>query len=138
MKRTIGSFTRSELEEFANKPGVVVYEPSHTMHFAPWKSEEIDDYITKIIERTRAWSGTADDLRKDLTNQKDMCEFAARYKTFFEKLTDKNFATDEKHVEVMRKIVHIRAKVDTGEMTEEAAKIKCADIALESLVKRAT
>ena len=135
-KRTIGSFTRSQLEEFAKQPNVVVYEPSHTMHFTPWTTDEIDQYITQIIEKTKAWSGTSDALRKNLMNETSMCEFAARYKTFFEKLTDPRFVNDDAHVQVMRQIVSVKSQVDSGTLTEDEAKTKCADIALTSLIKR--
>ena len=135
-KRTVGSFTKSQLEEFAKQPNVVVYEPSHRMHFTPWTTDEVDMYITRIIEKTKGWSGTPDALKKDLTNDTDMCEFAARYKTFFEKLTDPKFINDNEHVEVMRQIVGVKSQVDCGKITEEEAKTKCADIALTSLIKR--
>lgn len=137
MKKTVGSFTESQLQELSEQPNVVVYQPTHDFHFQPWSSSTVDEYVDKLILATNKWKGDEKTLRKQLTNDTNMCEFAARYKTFFEKLTTPSFVQDSEHVNIVRQMLNIRKQVETGTLSETDAKVKVADVALVSLVGRA-
>jgi hypothetical protein len=136
MKRTVGTFTKEQLAEIANRPNHIVYEPTHDFHFEPWKSEQVAAVTTAIIQKTKEWEGTPDALRKELTNDTQICEFAARYKVFFDKLTTPEFVADDKHLKVLQGMLSVRANVDNGTLSEEEAKTQCADLALKSLIRR--
>lgn len=137
MNRRVESLTRQDLERLSQQPNTVVYEPTHSMQFDPWPADKVERFVQKIVSHTRH-SETDDKakIQKELTNDTDMCEFAARYKTFFEKLTDKAFCSDEKHVEMVLSMLDIRRKVEQNGLSEQDAKVQCADAALKSLIKR--
>mgnify|MGYP006137055147 CR=1 FL=1 len=137
MQRRVESLTRDDLERLSNQPNTVVYEPTHTMTYDPWPADKVEEYVKRIVERCLQTEGeSTTSIQKDLTNDTDMCEFAARYKTFFEKLTDPNFSADDKHVKMILEMLNIRRRVEQNELTEQDAKVKCADAALSSLIKR--
>ena len=137
MQRRVESLTRADLEKLSEQPNTVVYEPTHTMTYEPWSADKVEEYVRKIVSRCMQNEGeSTSSIQKDLTNDTGMCEFAARYKTFFEKLTDPVFAADKKHVRMITDMLNIRRKVEEKKLSEQDAKVQCADAALSSLVTR--
>lgn len=61
----------------------------------------------------------------------ELKEFSEKYQTFFKCLTNPDFVRDADNLMTMQKIIALKAKVDTGEITEEEAQSETSRIAME-------
>ena len=63
-------------------------------------------------------------------------EFASKYTVLYDKISNREFVSDEKNIEIIRNMVMLRAMVENNVISEEEAKSKCSDIALKGLIEK--
>lgn len=131
MKQSVGCFTDAKLRELAKDPNVTVYQPTHDIVYAPWPTDRVMKCVDRICEMTKK-GDTAEAIKED----DELRQFSEKYTTFFQKLTDVAFVEDPSHVDTLRQIVEVKAKMDKGLIDEERARAASSDIALKSLMKR--
>lgn len=131
MKKSVGCFTEEKLRALAQEPNVTVYQPTHDIVYTPWSADRVMKCVDSVAQMTRDGK-SVDEVRAT----DELREFSEKYTVFFQKLTDRKFVDDPRHVETVKKIVSMKDKVDRGLMDENTAKAESADIALQSLVSR--
>lgn len=131
MKKTVGCFTDEKLRELACQPNVTVMQPTHDNVYKPWPAKRVSECVRRVSTLTRSGASAAD-IKKDA----ELSEFAAKYITFFEKLTDPQFVADVDHIKTVQRLILLRQMVEEGLLTDVAAQAQSADIALKSLATR--
>ena len=131
MKKTIGCFTEDKLRELAEQPNVTVMQPVHDNIYTPWTASRVMQCTDTIISMTKRQF-----TREAMRHDKEVDEFASKYITFFDKLSDAAFVEDEENVTVVKKLILLRQMVDQGLLAETEAQAQSSDIALKSLVQR--
>lgn len=133
--RKIGCFTDDQLREFASQPNVTVMQPTHDIVYDPWSATAVDECVDRLIEITKDASNSAE-IQTRINADTRLVQFTERYTTFSNKLTNLEFVNDSDHVETVRELIRLHAKVERGEITPQNAQALCSDIALTKLVKR--
>lgn len=135
MKKSVGCFTEDKLQELSEQPNTVVYKPTHDIVFEAWPPSKVSvvmDAIIKITLSIKTKETIVDECDKDPL----LKEFSQKYTKMFEKLCDIKFVRDEQNIQVMKRLILLKAAVDQNMTTEEAAQAQVSDIALKSLSSR--
>lgn len=130
MSRQVACFNEAELESLAARPNTVVYRPTHDILYDAWSAERVCKTVDRIIAAHR--SGTFHAAVQD----GEVADFASKYTVLFKKLSDPEFVRDSGHVATVKRLIALRAQVETGEIDETSAQAQSADIALKSLASR--
>ena len=135
MKKTVGCFTEEKLNELSAQPNTVVYKPTHDIVFTPWPASKVSVTVDDIIKVTKSLKNSSEIKRVCMENVQ-MKEFSVKYTKMFEKLCDIQFVNDPDNIEVLKRMILLRAAVDQNMTTEEAAQAQVSDISLKSLAAR--
>ena len=135
MKKSVGCFTAEKLNELSQQPNTVVYKPTHDIVYEPWPASKVSVVMDSIIKMTFSYK---DKNIITQESQKDplIKEFSEKYTRMFEKLCDIQFVQDEQNIQVMKRLILLKAAVDQNMTTEESAQAQVSDIALKSLSSR--
>ena len=131
MSRQVGCYTESSLRAIAKEPNAVVYEATHDIQYTPWPASRVERCVDDLVQFTRSGAAAAAAQLSD-----ELREFASKYTVFFQKLTDAAFVADAENVRVVKKLVALRAMVESGEVDEATARATSADLAFKSLATR--
>lgn len=137
MNKKVGCYTDEKLQELAEQPNTIVMQPTHDVIFEPWPASRVSHMMDEIIKITKNRSHeTVDEIRNYCKTRNDISEFSEKYQKMFEKLTEPLFIQDIENVNIMRKLILLKAAVDKKITTNDQAQAEAADIALKSLVSR--
>ena len=135
MKKTVGCFTEDKLAELSEKPNTVVYKPTHDIVFEPWPANKVSEIVDHIISITLKVK-TADEIDNVCMQDKLLKEFSEKYTKIYEKLREYEFVRDTENINVIKRLILLKAAVDKNMTTTEAAQAQVSDIALKSLSER--
>ena len=131
-RQTVGCFSEAELQRLAEQPNIVVMKPTHDITFTPLPVLEVDAIVTRLVDVTRTHAEPARAVEGDA----ELAAFAAKYGTMAKKLCDKDFVADERNIEIIRRMLRMKGRVDSGELDETVARAEVSDLALTDLAKR--
>ena len=135
MKKSVGCFSERKLQELASQPNTTVMQPTYDTIFEPWAASKVHEVMDIIIKITNA-SESVEEVRKVCAKNSLIVEFSQKYQVMYDKLTTPAFVNDEANIEVLKKLVFLKAAVDQNITTKEDAQAQASDMALKSLVSR--
>ena len=135
MKKSVGCFTDEKLKELSEQPNTVVYKPTHDIVFEPWPASKVSTVMDQIVNVTKTLK-LKEKIEIECTKDVLIKEFSEKYIKMFEKLCDFNFVSDPQNIEVMKRLILLKAAVDQNMTTEESAQAQVSDIALKNLSSR--
>lgn len=127
-------FTEAQISEMADRGDTTVYGYKQTK-FEPYTTGEVTKCIDKLISLMNLFP---ENVHEHAKKDSGLMDFAQKYQVFYNNLTDKEFVSNEKNIVTIRKLVSLKARLDSGEVSEEAARTQCSAIALETTVKQKT
>ena len=135
---TVGCFSDAQLRNLAEQPNVTVMQAGHDTIFEPWPSDRVQSTIQRLVTLAFEHPTLSDEHLRDRVKADDAIrEFASKYQVFFDKLTTREFIKVPENVQIVLKLVQLRAEVERGCTSAEMAQAKASDIALTALAKRA-
>lgn len=118
MRATPRTVSDAELAA-ARERGDEVYVPGHDCVFEPWPAESVRQAVRRVCEIARAASSKEEAAR---AGREELPEFASKYQTTFDRFSDPALARDPDKVELMMKLIDIRAEMERGLQAEEGFK----------------
>ena len=111
------------------------WKPEH--EFKPIPAADVAAY-QKFVHREflglLRYSGTDDEHRARLRSHKGIDDFAKRHPIIFEKITNREIATNQRLMGVLEFNLYIRKLVESGKLTEENGKAIVSQAVMQSLV----
>lgn len=135
MKKTVGCFTEEKLKELSEQKNTVVYKPTHDIIFEPWPASKVSTVVDKIVLITSSLR-EKDKIHEECIKEPLIKEFSEKYTKTYEKLCDFEFVKDHENINVVKRIILLKAAVDQNMTTNDAAQAQVSDIALKSLSSR--
>ena len=133
MNSEYGMFTEAQVREMAERGDTTVYKNDYTNRFNPYTTDEVNECIDKLLNIMESKTDIEDVLSKDAK----LKDFSEKYQVFYKNLTDKDFIAKPQNISTVRRLVSLKAKMDQGQITEDAARTQCSTIALETtLIKK--
>lgn len=130
MHSEYGMFTEEQVKAMADR-GDTVYQHEFATRFEPYSAQQVSECVDKLLHLMKA----SKDVQADVAKDQCLVDFADKYQVFYKNLTDKDFIANPKNIETVRKLVHLKARLDEGTLSEDAAKSQCSSIALETTWK---
>lgn len=135
MKKTVGCFTEEKLQELSEQSNTVVYKPTHDIVFEAWPASKVSTVMDEIVEITKSFK-FQNDIINEVMKRPHLKEFSEKYTKMFDKLTILDFVSDHENIQVMKRLILLKAAVEQNMTTEESAQAQVSDIALKSLSSR--
>ena len=133
MNNKYGMFTKEQVQEMSDRGDTTVYQHDYENRFDPYSTDKVMICIDKILELMKLYS---DDIHAYTEKDADLVDFAQKYQVFYKNLTDKNFIAKKENIATVRKLVHIKSRMDNGEISEDNARAQCSTIALATTLKK--
>lgn len=128
-----------KLREVAQQPNNIVMQPTWDVQFEPWPAQRVSLAVDSIVTITKDMTpgdATTEAIQERCKRQQTLREFSEKYQLIFKKLTDKDFVGDDENLRVLKKMILIKAAVDSKTLSMESAQAQVSDIALNSLRSR--
>lgn len=135
MKKRVGCFTEDKLDELSKQPNTVVYQPTHDITFQPWPASKVSHAVDEMIKITNEQRVT-NNIQEACQKNAMLTEFSQKYTKFYEKLCDYEFVKDTENIQLLKRMILLKAAVDQNMTSAEAAQAQVSDIALKSLSSR--
>ena len=132
MNSEYGMFTEAQVREMAERGDTTVYKNDYTTQFDPYPTDEVNDCIDKLLNLMKSKANIEDAVLKDAK----LKDFSEKYQVIYKNLTDKDFIAKPQNVSTVRRLVSLKARMDRGEIGEDAARTQCSTIALETTIKK--
>jgi len=117
----------------AEKPNTTVYKHVHDIVFTPWPSEKVAQ-VTKVLVQKTLSDNDADKTRREVVKDDELRYFSEHYKVFFMKLTDPEFVTVPRNVQMTLKLIQLKQDVERGKTSEVDAAASASSMALTGLL----
>ena len=125
--------SRAMLERIANQPGNVVYQVTHD-DFEPWPADDVRAMMDRLVAIT-ATAASAEDARQRALRVDRAGEFASKYKTLWEKVTEPAFVKSSELLQILYDMVRMHGRVQRGELTKAEADEIVSKGAYDGLMK---
>lgn len=127
--------TKERLQELAQRDDCVVYEPTHDVVFIPWAASRVRDCVRRIA-RAAARCRDEAEARSKVAGLTDVAEFEEKYQTMFQRLVQPEFSRNEAHLQIMLSMIEVRARVESGAISESEAQRIISEQAMAGLMRQ--
>ena len=134
--KSVQACTPDRLRQLAKEdPSNLVYEVKHDTTYIPWSASDLDSVLDELADITRK-SSSEEKARETARKDRRLNEFADKYQVFFSKMTDPSFVAFDRNVDILRQMIRMGEKVETGELSEHEAAANTSRFAMEQLLPR--
>ena len=127
MQHTVRSLSPESLRRLGERDDCSVYEYRSTHTFEPWAADRVRACMRALLDACHVHD-TAAEVRAAARARLGAAEFdafAANYTKCLEKLSDPPVA--RKHGEMFLFMTDLRARIETGELTEDEARTRLSE-----------
>lgn len=116
-----GAYHRAHLEELAQRPNTKVLEATHDFINEPWKVERLRRVMSKIVDDVLASDPEEDNfvIRKRMLEDEEILAFQRQHPRMYYTITDKTLMRDAKARDTIKALLHVRERVERGEITDD-------------------
>lgn len=118
------SFHPDQLEKLSKDKGNVVLVEQHDLKFEPWPTTRLKKCIEQILQITHdpECELEIEKIRKKCKEKLELLKFSNYHHTMFERLTDPNFAHNDRFIDGIRMMITTKERMELGEVeTQEEA-----------------
>jgi|TARA_B110000046_G_scaffold177225_1_gene203747 hypothetical protein len=126
---------QDRINEIAEQPNTVVYEPTYDTTFDPWPAARVKACVYKVAGVARS-SCSQEVAAATCLNDSEILEFSQKYQVMFKRLSEPAVSRNDENVGMFLNMIDMKEKVRLGVLSESDAKRQVSDAALATLLRQ--
>ena len=124
MNKEVGAYEKERLKELSEKPNTTVLTADHEFKHDPWKASTLRPLLEGLATRVTTEFKESDSdflVRKRCLEDPKVKDFQRQHPQLYWMLTDRKMVSDPRFKGALAGMLHVREKVDRGEVEEGQA-----------------
>ena len=120
LESEVGAYERKRLEELAERPNTTVLTVEHDFINEPWPVSRLRPLLEALAKRVSEFPDDASEftVRKQCLDDPEVLAFQRMHPKLYYMVTDRKLIREDKFRSAVNSLLHVRAKVERGEVSE--------------------